>query len=362
VTDFVEYTGRTDAVQSVGVKARATGFLNPIPEDIKEGAEVKVGQLLFQIDPRPYKAQLDQAKSQVEVVKAQLKLADVTLERAKISLNKNVGSQQDVDQAVASVEEAKARIRAAEASVETYRLNLEFTQVKAPIDGQLGRFFFTPGNLIIQDQTLLTTIVSVDPMFAYFDMDERTIIKLRGQVNAGKIKVPAGKPDVLMSLEGETGFPHKGKLDFVNNVLNPSTGTISVRGVFENPLPPNGFRLLSPGMFVRIRLPIGQEYQGQLVVDRAIGSDQGLKYVYVLDAQNKVRYRRVITGALQDDGLRVIEPYRPAQGNAIESGIRPDEWVVVGSLPQLRPNMEVSPEPVPMPTPGAPTIPEDSHN
>jgi RND family efflux transporter MFP subunit len=357
VTDSVEYTGRLDAVQAVGIKARATGFMDPIPKDVKEGAEIKAGALIFQIDPRPYKAQLDQAQSQVVVIEAQLKLAQVVYARAKESFDKGVGSKQDVDQAEASVTEAKARIKAAQAVVETNQLNLDFTQVKAPIDGQMGRFYFTPGNLIVQDQTLLTTIVSVNPMYAYFDMDERTILKIRGEVNAGKIKLTTADTKVLLALEGETEYPHQGKLDFVNNVINPSTGTVSVRGVFDNPLPPNGRRLLSPGMFVRIRLPIGQEHPALLILDRAIGSDQGLKYVYIVTAEDKVAYRRVVVGALQEDGLRVIEPYKPAKDKEVESGVKPDEWVVVGSLPQLRPQMEVSPEPVAMPTPGGPTTP-----
>src|SRR5256885_2337547 len=139
-----------------------------------------------------------------------------------------------------------------------------------------------------------------------------------------------------MGLEGEDGFPHVGNLNFVNNVVNPSTGTIAIRGVFPNPRPGDGRRLLKPGMFVRIRLPIGQPHPALLVVDRAIGSDQGLKYVYVVDAGKKVQYRRVVTGPLEDDGLRVLEPYKPAAGREPESGVRPDEWVVVGALQQLR--------------------------
>jgi multidrug efflux system membrane fusion protein len=360
VLDYVEYTGRIDARQSVGIKARATGFLDSIGKDkdgkeIKEGAEVPKGTLLFQIDPRPYKAQLDQAKSQVDVVEAQLKLSKVTLKRAEISLEKKVGSQQDVDQAQAGVAEAEARLKSARASVETYQLNYEFTQVTAPISGQLSRFYYMPGNLIVQDQTLLTTLVDIDKVYAYFDMDEPTLLKIKAQVIAGKIKPPAGNTPVLLALQTEVNFPHSGTLDFFNNVINPSTGTISVRGIFDNPRPATGPRLLTPGMFVRIRLPIGEEHEGILVVDRAIGSDQGLKYVYVVDAEHKTQYRRVFLGPLQDDGLRVIEPYKPRTNTEQESGLKPDEWVVVGSLPQIRPQMEVNPSPVDMPIPGAPT-------
>jgi RND family efflux transporter MFP subunit len=343
VTDFVEYTGRTDAVESVGIRARVTGYLVRMP--FKEGAEVKKGDLLFEIDPRPYQAQFDQAESQVRVIEAQLKLAQVTYERARSLVERNAASQQEVDQNKAAVDEAVARVNAAKASLEVYRLNLSFTKVTSPIDGQVSRYYYTLGNLINQDQTLLTTVVSVDPMFAYFDMDERTVLRIRTAINQGRIKMrsDAHEIPVLMSLEGEEGYPHHGVVNFVNNVVNPSTGTVAVRGVFKNPKPPIGRRLFSPGMFVRIRLPIGEPHPAVLVVDRALGSDQGLKYVYIIDADRKVQYRRVKTGPLQDDGLRVIE-----------EGVKPDDWVVVGGLQSLRPRTEVDTEQVPMPVPGAP--------
>jgi RND family efflux transporter MFP subunit len=346
VTDYVEYTGRTDAVESVGIRARVTGYLVRMP--FKEGVEVKKGDLLFEIDPRPYQAQFDQAESQVKVIEAQLKLAEVLFERSRSLVQKNAASQQEVDQNKAAVDEAIARVNAAKASLEVYRLNLSFTKVTSPIDGQVSRYYYTLGNLINQDQTLLTTVVSVDPMYAYFDMDERTVLRIRTAINEGRVKMRSDTHEipVLMALEGEDGYPHHGTLDFVNNVVNPSTGTVAVRGVFKNPKPENGRRLFSPGMFVRIRLPIGEPHPALLVVDRALGSDQGLKYLYVVDAEHKVQYRRVKTGLLQDDGLRVIE-----------EGVKPDDWVVVGGLQSLRPRSEVDTEQIPMPVPGAPTPP-----
>jgi multidrug efflux system membrane fusion protein len=342
VVDYVEYTGRTDAPQSVGIRARVTGFLTAV--HFREGTEVKKGAPLFEIDPRPYQAAVDQAKAQVAVSEALLKYARATRERAQTTYNSGAGTKQDVDQAVGYEEEVAAQIRANKASLESAQINLDFTRVASPIDGQIGRFFYTPGNLILQDQTLLTTVVSMDPMFAYFDMDERTVIRLRNAINTGKLKLHtgAGLP-VTMALEGEQGFPHAGNVDFSNNVVNPSTATLALRGVFPNPKPPNGFRLISPGMFVRVRLQVSDPRPVVLVVDRAIGSDQGLRYVYVLDAENKVQYRRVETGPLQDDGLRVIE-----------SGVSAGEWVVVGALQQLRPGAAVEPDRIPMPTPGAP--------
>ncbi len=342
VTDYVDFTGRTDAVNTVGIRARVTGYLVNIP--FKEGTEVKKGDLLFQIDPRPYQAQLDQAQAQVALNEASLKLAQATLARVRPLVASGAAAQQEADEDVAAVAEAQARIKASQAAVEVYKLNLEFCRVTSPIDGQVSRTYYTLGNLVSQDQTLLTTVVSLDPMYAYFDMDEPTLLSIRRAVNDGRIKVPSDRADVpiLLGLQGEDGFPHKGSFNFINNVVNPSTGTIAVRGVFPNPKPANGARLLSPGMFVRIRLPIGQPHPALLVIDRAVGTDQGLKFVYVADAEHKVQYRRVTTGPLEDDGLRVIE-----------SGLDKGDWVVIGSLQQVRPRMEVDPDPTPMPTPAA---------
>jgi RND family efflux transporter MFP subunit len=334
VTDYADYTGRTDAVQSVSVRARVTGYLVKMP--FEEGAEVKEGDLLFEIDPRPYQALVDQAQSQVTLYQAQLKLARTTYERDSSIGTTGAISQQQLDQDKAAVEEAQARIKVAEAALATARLNLSFTQVRAPISGRVSRYFYTLGNLVTQDQTLLTTIVSTDPMYAYFDVEERTFQRVVKGINAanGKSDIP-----VLMALEGEEGFPHRGTLNFVNNQVNPATGTIAARGVFTNPRPAGGAWSLIPGMFVRIRLPLGQPHQANLVIDRAIGSDQGLKFVYVVSADNKVQYQRVKTGPLQEDGLRVIE-----------EGLKPDDRVVVGGLQQLRPRVEIQPDPTAMPT------------
>jgi multidrug efflux system membrane fusion protein len=237
--------------------------------------------------------------------------------------------------------QACSNVGVARANLETARLYLGFTKVTSPIDGIVSRFYYTLGNLVNQDQTLLTTIVSYDPMYAYFDMEERVVLRLRNMINTGQLKVPADATNIpiLMALEGEEGFPHKGTFDFVNNTVNPSTGTIAVRAVFPNPAPPNGRRLLTPGMFVRIRVPIGTPQPALLVIDRALGSDQGLKFLYVVGEGNKVRSQRVAIGPLQDDGLRVIS-----------NGLKADDWVVVGALQQVRANAEISPEKIPMPT------------
>ena len=344
VTESVDFTGRTDAVNAVNIVPRVTGLLVRIP--FKAGAEVKKGELLFEVDPRPYKAQLDQAVGQVNLYTAQLKLAQATYTRDKVIRSRDGAAvtQLQIDQDIAAVEAATAQIKTAEAAKDIYDLNLGFTKVTSPIDGKVSRSYLTLGNLVNQDQTLLTTVVSLDPIQAYFDMDEPTLLRIRRGIALGKIKrLQAGEAPVYMGLQGEEGFPHKGFVDFVNNQVNPATGSISVRGVFPNPQPKIGSRLLSPGMFARIRLPIGQPAPALLVIDRAIGSDQGLKYVYVLDADDKVQYRRVTTGALQEDGLRVIA-----------EGLKATDRVVVGSLQQVRLHGQVKPEPIAMPSLAAP--------
>jgi multidrug efflux system membrane fusion protein len=343
VTDFVDFTGRINAVQSVDIRPRVTGYLTRMP--FKEGAEVKVGDLLFEVDPRPYMAQVDAYRAQVNLYQAQLKLARTVYNR-DVGINTRVSnsiSQQQLDQDRAAMDEAEARVKSAEKNMELSELNLEFTKIVSPINGQVSRYYLTVGNLVNEDQTLLTTIVSLDPIYAYFDMDEPTLLLIRNAINQGRIERDEDGSialPVLMGLQGEEGYPHEGSVNFFDNQVNPTTGSISVRGVFANPKPPKGgVRLLSPGMFVRIRLPIGSPHKALLVIDRAISSDQGMKYVYVLDAQNKVQYRRVTTGAQQTDGLRVIE-----------EGLVTGDWVITSALLQVRPKMTVEAERVPMPT------------
>jgi multidrug efflux system membrane fusion protein len=342
VTDYVDYTGRTDSAQSVSVRARVTGYLMSMP--FEEGAEVKEGDLLFEIDPRPYQAVVEQAQSQVTLMQAQYKLAKITYDRDRLAQRGDAVSAQQLDQDRAAIDEADARIKAAQATLDAANLNLDFTKVKAYIDGRISRYYYTVGNLVTQDQTLLTTIMGMDPLYVYFDMEERTFQKLVKNINLNPKDPKGSKTEipVTMALEGEEGFPHRGKINFINNQVNPSTGTIAVRGVFENKRPEGGTWTMVPGMFVRARLPVGAARKSLLVVDRAIGSDQGLKFVYVVDGENKVQYRRVTTGPLQEDGLRVIE-----------DGVKPDDWVVVGGLQQLRPRTVVQPDQVSMPTPGS---------
>jgi multidrug efflux system membrane fusion protein len=377
VTDFVEYTGRINAVQSVVVVPRVTGYLVSMP--FREGAYVKEGQLLFEIDPRPYLAQLEAADAQVALNEASVKYAQATNERFKALAKKQSGavSERELDQYQALEDQAIANLKLAKANLTTAQLNLEWTKVTSRIDGLISRYFVTEGNLVLQDQTQLSTVVSQDPMHAYFDMDESTLLRIKNGVNDGTIQqVKGGHVPVEMGLVSEEGYPRQGRLNFVDNQINPATGSISVRGEFANPKPISGqqpvpvsttsvvgmlaaplgpgplmappaplfpetigTRVLVPGMFVRIRLPIGQPHPALLVIDRAITSDQGIKYVYVLGKDNKVESKKVQTGALRDDGLRVIE-----------KGLDATDWVVIGALQQVRPRMVIQPDQVTMPS------------
>jgi len=339
VVDFVDFAGKTEAAQLVKIIPRVTGYLTKTA--FKEGSDVKQGDLLFEIDPRPYQAQLDQAQSQVVISEAHLKAAKADYARGKeLARAPGAISQSDLDHSQAAEEEATAGVQAAKAGLEVYKLNLAFCQVTSPIDGQAGRCLLTPGNLVKLDETVLTTVVSSDPMYDYFDMDERTLLQIRRAINDGRLKPPDGGVfPILIGLQDESGFPHEGTVSFLDNRLAADTGTITLRAVVKNPKPATGTRLMSPGMSVRVRLPLGQPHAALLVIDRAIGTDQGLKYVYVLDANDTVEYRRVEIGAIEDDGLRVIN-----------SGLKPTDRVVVAGISKVRSQLRIRPDLVPMPT------------
>ena len=335
VTDSSDYTGRIAAVDSVEVRARVSGYLDKI--SFKEGTLVKKGEVLFEIDPRPFQAQVDFAKAQLVSAEAFVKKAKADNARNKFTARTpGAVSQQELDQSQAAEEQAAADVEKAKAALETNSLNLGYTKVLSPIDGRISRFNLTVGNLVTQDQTLLTTIVSVDPMYGYFDVDERTVLQVRQMIRQGKVK-SARDIDwpVFLSLANEEGFPHKGTINFVDNQINPRTGTLRLRGVFANP-----DEALTPGYFGRFRVPIGVPHDALLVTDRAIDTDQGQKIVYVIDKCNKVVVRPIRSGAL-NDGLRVIE-----------EGLQPGEQIVVNGIQQVRAGMAVEPKVVDMPTSG----------
>jgi RND family efflux transporter MFP subunit len=333
VTDYYEYTGRTAAVDAVEVRARVSGYL--VKVNFREGAVVKKGDLLFQIDPRPFQAVLDEAKGQVAQWEAKLARAEADVVRDERLLPKGAASQKDLDQAVADRGEARAAIQSARGAVDRAALDLEFTRVTAPISGRISRYLITEGNLVTADTTLLTTIVSIDPMYAYFDVDERAVLHVRQLIREGKARSARDSDSevpVLLGLANETGFPHQGTVNFVDNQVNPQTGTVRLRGVFANEP-----EVLLPGYFARIRLLIGQTHRALLVTERAIDTDQGQKILYVVSDQNEVVSRPIRVGALHD-GLRVIE-----------EGVQPGERVIVNGLLQVRPGIIVEPKLADMP-------------
>lgn len=340
VTDYAVFTGRTEAVKSVDIRARVDGYLIRMP--FKEGADVKKGDLLFQIDPRPYQATYDQAEAQVALCKARLTQANADLARTS-ELSKTPGaiSKQDVDRYAALQGEAAAQLQAAEATAASARLNLEFTNVVSPIDGLVSRYYVTEGNLVQSGQmgggTLLTKIVSIDPMYAVFHVDEQTLLYARRLIREGKAK-SARDTDIPieMGLSDSDAFPYHGVINFVDNQIDPKTGTLLVRGVFANK-----DRILSPGLMARLRVPIGEPHQAILVTERAIDSDQGQKILYVVNSKNEVMSRPIRVGALHS-GLRVIE-----------SGISPDDRVIVNGLQRVRPGAVVEPKMMAMPVPAS---------
>jgi RND family efflux transporter MFP subunit len=296
---------------------------------------VKKDDLLFEIDPRPYKYQVDFAKAQLAANEALLKKARADNQRYKALAIRSPGTvtQQDLDQYQAAEDQAAANVETAKSTLETSELNLGFTKVKSPIDGRTSRYNLTVGNLVQQDVTLLTTIVSVDPIYAYADVDEHTVLRVRELIREGKAKSARDvEVHVWLGLANEEGFPREGTVNFVDNQVNPKTGTLRVRAVF-----PNKDQFLTPGMFARVRVPIGEPHEALLVTDRAIDTDQGQKIVYLVDADSKVISRPVRLGALHD-GLR-----------AIESGLTPSDRVIVNGLQRVRPGVTVDPKLVEMP-------------
>jgi RND family efflux transporter MFP subunit len=331
VEDWDEFTGRTDAKESVEIRARVSGYLTQV--NFKAGAIVKKGDLLFVIDPRPYEADLARADGDFKRAEAQVTLAKADLQRAEQLRNQKVLAQEGYDAKFAASKQADAALASAWGAQETAKLNLEFCRITAPIDGRVSRERVTVGNLIqpsATDAGVLTTIVSIDPIYAYVDADERSILKYQKLAREGKRKsAREGVVNVYLGLQNETGWPHEGYIDFVDNRLDVGTGTLRVRAVFDNK---EGY--LTPGLFVRIRSPGSDLYPGLLIPDKAIGTDQGSKYVLVVGAENKAEPRPVVLGQLVD-GLRVVK-----------EGLKPDDKVIVSGLQSIRPGAVVQPTPV----------------
>jgi RND family efflux transporter MFP subunit len=329
ITEWDEFTGRFQAVDAVEVRPRVAGYIERVA--FTEGKEVKRGDVLFEIDPRPYAAELARAEAQLQQARTRAALAGSDLERAQRLVTVQAISREEFDSRSSAKAEGEAAVRAAEAAVASARLNLEWTKVRAPISGRVSRAEVTPGNLVqaAPAATLLTSVVSLDPVYVYFDADEQTYLKYAALTRAGSCN---GRQEVLLGLANEDGtFPHKGYVDFVDNQLDPASGTIRLRAVFSN-----RERLFTPGLFARLKLVGSARHDANLVVDRAIGTDQDRKFVLVLKPDSTVEYRSVKLGPLVD-GLRVVT-----------SGVSGGEPVVVNGLQRARPGMRVAATSAPM--------------
>jgi RND family efflux transporter MFP subunit len=342
ITDYDVYTGRLEAAESVEVRARVRGELVGI--HFKDGAKVKEGEPLFDIDPRVYKAVLAGAEAKKANAEASLEMAKTEYDRTEELVRRKAASARDLSSWLAKKGEAIAQLSLSEAEIDRAKLDVDFTKIVAPITGRISRTQVTKGNLVNAGggETLLTTIVSVDPIYAYFDVDEQALKRYRERRakelgEAAKDTQPV--IPVFLGLIGDESFSREGVINFADNKINPATGTIQVRGVF-----PNKDEQLTPGQFVRVKLPVGEKYKGLLVTDTAIGIDQGQKYMLVVNDKNKAEYRKVKPWRLDGD-LRIFK-----QDKELDSGLRPGEWVIVNGVQRVRPGIEVRPERVPMST------------
>ncbi|GAA5508980.1 efflux RND transporter periplasmic adaptor subunit [Novipirellula caenicola] len=366
IIDYREFTGRTAAMNSVEIRARVSGYLlqsprsaksNPpqtseptdpdssnrgsgtdeaaesdspmnrsIPEvNVNEGDLVKKGDLLFMIDPRPYELALQQSKGSLDAAEARLERANKDLSRSEELLDRNATSAAEYDQAVSTVAELRGQIDNLRATVARNELDLDYTRVRSPIDGLLGRTLVTSGNLVAADTTILTTVVSVDPIYVEFNVDEQSVLDYRRRMLEGEVKdARVTSIPIRLGLANETGFPHEGTINFVNNITDPDTGNTLVRGRFDN-----DSGILSPGLFARIQAPFTSEYEAVLIPTKAIGMDQQGRFVMVVGDGNKVQRRSIKMGDNVDEMT------------VIRKGIKPGETVVTSGLQKIRPGSEV---------------------
>src|SRR5580700_2025725 len=326
VVNWNEFTGRTAAVKLVNVTPRVSGYIVDIP--FKEGDIVHKGDLLFQIDPRPYQDAYERALGQLQQAQANQQLQDATFERQQRLRETGVIAKEDYDTALSNKNQAAAQVVSAQAARNSAQLNLEFTHVTSPIDGRVSHQLVNIGNLVQADSTRLTTIVSIDPIYAYFSVDELAALSYQRLIREGKLASSgAGKLLVYLQLQDETGFPHEGTIDFSDNSFDSTTGTLLIRGSF-----PNSDGFLTPGNFVRVRVASSPKYEALLVADRAIGTDQDQSFVYVVDAKNIARLRHITTGQLAE-GLRVVK-----------AGLQPDDVIIINGILKVRPESQVKPQ------------------
>jgi RND family efflux transporter MFP subunit len=331
--EWDEFTARLEAVESVEVRPRVSGYLQAI--HFQDGAMVKKGECLFTIDPRPYVAVLRRTQAELAAATSRLALAQKNAARAGDLLKSHAISQEEADIRESNRRQAEAAVEEAQAAVEAAQLDVEFTRVTAPVSGRVSRKLITEGNLITggvgTQGTLLTTIVSLDPIYAYFEADESSVLKYNRLARAGQRPSSRDHPNpVHVGLADEQGFPHDGVMDFVDNQIDRGTGTVVARAILPNP----DLSLL-PGLFARLQLPGSGQYRAILIPAEAVGTDQSQKFVWVIDAENKAQYRTVKIGPMID-GLRVVR-----------EGLGPEDRVVVAGIQRVRPGMVVDPEQVP---------------
>ncbi|GAB6843421.1 efflux RND transporter periplasmic adaptor subunit [Methylorubrum rhodinum] len=326
-----QYTGRFDPIEFVEVRARVTGYLDKIL--FQDGANVKKGDVLFLIDRRPYKAALEQAQAALTSAKARLSFTQTDLERAQVLSRGGNISEQVTDQRRQASQTAQADVDSAEAALRNAQLNYDFTEVKSPINGRISQRLVTEGNIVITDQTMLTTIVSLDPIYFGYTVDEKSFLKYQGTLKIGMGQTQRGKgAPILIALAGEEKPTRKGTLDFVDNRVDNQTGTVLLRATVDNP---DGF--IKPGLFGIVSMPATKPYQGVLIPDEAVSANQDKRIVYVLGEGDKVAAKTVKLGPLVD-GYRVIR-----------EGLKGDESVVVNGVAKVRPGAQVKPETTQLP-------------
>ena len=329
VSQWDSFNGRVEAVQSVQLRPRVSGYIESV--NYREGEEVKKGQVLFTIDDRSYRAALEQAKAELARARSQASLARSESGRSEKLIGSQAISREVWEQRRSAASQAQADVLAAEAAVDMAQLNLDFTRVTAPIDGQASRAMITAGNLVTagDSASVLTTLVSQQSMYVYFDVDENTFLHYQAMARQGQQRHAL---PVEIALVGEQGYPHQGKVDFLDNQLTASTGTIRMRALLDNQQ-----RQFTPGLFARVRLPGSAQFEAVLIDDKAVLTDQDRKYVYVVDSDGKAQRRDIQPGAMVD-GLRIVK-------SGLESG---DRVIIAGLQKVFMPGMPVTAQQVAM--------------
>ena len=329
IIEWEEFTGRTEAVETVEVRPRVSGHIQEVT--FQSGQLVKKGDVLFEIDPRWHQAEFERRNAEFEQARVRLENAEREAARTEQLLASKAISTEEAEARQARFNEAKAGLLAAEAGRNFAKLDLEYTDVRAPIDGRVSRALVTPGNYIsgmAGNATLLTTIVTVDPVYVYADFDENSLLRFNELIRKKQLLSNGeGKVPVELQLANEQGFPHKGFLESLDNRLDAGTGSILLRAVF-----PNQEGTIVPGLFARIRVPLSAEYSAVMIAESAVGTDQALKFVLTLSSSNTVEYRPVTLGPAID-GMRVVQ-----------SGLKAGEQIVVNGMARVRPGMPVTPE------------------